>query len=134
MKNFKPPAATCLALALFGAAMLVNSSWPLTVAAQDNTPDPAAPEDAAQSTSADPDLAAQIAELRDKVGRLEALLEKIPGSGITSNPSGDMGMMAMDKTKDMSAMGGDTAWQPTTGGPQKSRLRRLCARRLPAAA
>jgi len=104
MKNFKPPAATRLAIALFGAALLVNSSWPSTVAAQDNTPDPAAPadaaqpssedpaapEDAAQSTSADPDLAAQIADLREKVGRLEALLEKSPGSGITSNPSGGM--------------------------------------------
>jgi len=90
MKNFKPPAATRLAIALFGAALLVNSSWPSTVAAQDNTPDPAAPKDAAQSTSADPDLAAQIADLREKVGRLEALLEKSPGSGITSNPSGGM--------------------------------------------
>jgi len=88
MKNFKSPAATRLALALFGAALLVNSWWPLTVAAQDNTPDPAAPEDAAQPSYEDPDLAAQIAELRDKVGWLEALLGKSPGSGITSNPSG----------------------------------------------
>jgi hypothetical protein len=92
------------AMAVLGLAVGVGLTWPLASAAQDKTdktdktdkPDPHAVHKAAD---ADKDLAAQVAELKDRVAKLEAALDKShPGtSGMGGMQGKGMGgMMGMD--------------------------------------
>lgn len=115
MKILKPRAAAHLAVVLILATgtLVVSPSWPLTVAAQDRTPDPGTHKKAGQPTGADQDLAAQLRELKAKAAVLEAaLMKRYPaagskdvagGKGMGAMGSGGMGMMG---GKGMGMMGG----------------------------
>jgi hypothetical protein len=116
MKNFKPPAATRLALSLFGAALLVTLCWPLTVAAQDNTPDPGTHKQVDQQPSGDQNLTAQLGELHAKVARLEAALAKLTPPAGDPGDSGSTPDGGKSGGQDIGAMGGDKAEMDGTGG------------------
>lgn len=96
MKSITSATASRLALLPLLGALVIGLAWPLGGAAQDKAPD------------AGKDLAAQLADLRAKVAKLEAALAKgqqakpsaMPGMG----GAGGMGMMEGDMM--MGGMGG----------------------------
>lgn len=107
MKIFKPRAAAHLAVVLILATgtLVVSPSGPLTVAAQDRTPDPGTNKQAGQPTDADQDLAAQLRELKAKATALEAALMKRYPAAVGKDGSGGKGMGAMG-SGGMGMMGG----------------------------
>lgn len=106
MKSLTSATAPRLALLPLLAALIVGLAWPLGGAAQDKAPDPGTHK------HADKDLAAQIAELRATVTKLEAALAKgqqgkSPGmSGMGGTGMMDMGMMMGGMGGQKKGMGG----------------------------
>ena len=126
MQKFKTLPMLRRTVIMVGAVLGVGMIWPIVATAQDKSDEAKDPVPQAkqvdQQRSGEQNLATQIAELRDKVGRLESLLGRSPGSGMTNKPSGNMESMGgkietkssmegmdMDKAKGMSSMGGDKA-------------------------
>jgi hypothetical protein len=107
----KPRIALLAGAGVLAVAVIVGLAWPVTGAAQDKTdkPDPhAAHKD--KAADADKDLAAQVAELKDRVAKLEAALDKghagMPGMGTGGMQGKGMGsMMGMDMMGGMMGKG-----------------------------
>lgn len=126
MQKFKTLPMLRQTILMVGAMLAIGLIWPIVATAQDKSDEAKDPVPQSQQVdpprSGDQNLATQIAELREKVGKLEAVIGKSPGSGMTNKPFGNMESMGgktqtkssmdgmdMDKTKGMSAMGGDKA-------------------------
>ena len=138
MQKFKILSTSRLAVFLGGAVLAIGVAWPLMGTAQDKTDKAKDPDTHAKHKDKQPpgdqSLAGQIAELRSKVARLEAALEKsqssgmkgmagkssggmgymggkggMSGMGSNKKPGGGMGMDDMDEMKGMAAKGGGKA-------------------------
>lgn len=96
MKTSTPLTTARLALLFLFGALVLAIAWPLTGAAQDK---PAEPQHHGQLShkpaDASKDLAAQLAELRVKVGKLEGALTKIQHDKLTGTNKGMSGMGMM---------------------------------------
>ncbi|MCI0456025.1 MAG: hypothetical protein L0Z62_03475 [Gemmataceae bacterium] len=114
MINLKPLAAARLALLIVVGVTALALAWPLTGVAQEKS-DPAKDhakhaQPKEKPADATKDLAKQLADLRAKVAKLEAALDK-SHQGKSSGMPGMGGMMGKDmmmggKKKGMSGMGG----------------------------
>lgn len=96
MKTSTPLTAARLALLFLLGTLVIALAWPLTGAAQDKADEPQQhSKHSHKSADASKDLAAQLAELRVKVGKLEGALARIQhdkSAGTNKGMSG-MGMM-----------------------------------------
>ena len=110
MEKLKTLSTNRLAVFVGGAVLALLVAWPFVGNAQDKPDKAKDPDPHAQHkdkpTSGDQTLASQLAELRAKVTKLEAALEK-------SQPAGMTGMA--DKPSGM-AMGGKSGTKPSMAG------------------
>ena len=122
MQKFKILATLRLAVFIGGSVLALCVAWPLMGTAQDKSDKAKDPDTHAKHKDKQPpgdqNLASQIAELRSKVARLEAALEKSQASGMkgmAGKSSGGMGSMG-GKGKSKSGMGGMGGAKKPAGG------------------